>query len=113
MAHVEGADAASMIRGKDVLVEREDNGSWRTVGTLLATSTPTGTSRWYPAGGWLAMTAEGYSGDSPLYFEVPTVEPSEYRLRLDLAIIGDTPVRERTATLCAELRVIEHEEPTP
>jgi hypothetical protein len=46
----------------------------------------------------------------PLYFVVPPVSAGDYRIRLDLihsrTDVGD--LRDRTATLYAPLRIVEH-----
>jgi hypothetical protein len=67
------------------------------------------TSRWIPPGsGSFAVTAEGYSATSPLYFDVPSLEPGDYRMRLDATHsnhdIGD--LQRRTATFYVFLRVL-------
>jgi hypothetical protein len=81
---VEGTDAGSLTRGKILGFEQERDGDWHYVGTMIAARSADLTSRWIPPGsGSFAVTAEGYSATSPLYFDVPSLEPGDYRIRLD------------------------------
>jgi hypothetical protein len=55
-------------------------------------------------------TLEGIPATEPVYFDVPSVPPGDYRLRRDLLVtaLGDrsSSLIERTATLYAPLRVL-------
>ena len=106
---VDGTDAGSLTRGKVLHVEQERDGDWRYVGAVVAARSADLGSQWIPAGsGSFAVTLEGYRATSPLYFEVPPLDPGEYRIRLDAVLTGDTDVdvRDRTATFYAPLRVL-------
>jgi hypothetical protein len=107
MLRAEGTDAASMDRGKLISVEREKDGSWEFIGTLIGSSHRDGRSRWIAASspGAFAVSMEAYRGDSPLYVDVPPLPPGDYRFRLDLMRTGDESIRDRTATLYAPFRV--------
>jgi hypothetical protein len=108
---VEGTDAGSLTRGKLVQVERDDDGAWRVVGTVVCAGprSPNSLSRFLPnEGPPFAVTLEGYPGTMPMQFDVPSIPAGDYRLRVDLihsnGALGD--LRHRTATLYAPLRIL-------
>jgi hypothetical protein len=82
--------------------------NWKTVGWVVA-GFRGGPSEWHPVGDGarFGVTLEGYSGTTPLVFQVPPVGAGEYRIRLDFIDGAGGSVRERTATLYAFLRVID------
>jgi hypothetical protein len=106
---IEGADVTSLTRGKLVYIEVQRDGEWLPVGTVIVRTAP-GPSTWKPAGSPpFRITMEGYTGPTPMHFEVPPIPPGDYRVRID-ATAGDADVEEdlrhRTATLYATLCVL-------
>lgn len=97
-----------MMRGKVLELDREDDEHWQTVGWVVAGHFG-GPSHWHPVseGERFGVTREGYSGTTPLVFQVPPVDAGEYRIRLDFIDGAEGSVRERTATLYAFLRVVD------
>jgi hypothetical protein len=106
---VDGTDSDSLVRGKMLRFEQERDGDWLGVGSVAAAPSVDTPSRWIPPGSTpFAVTLEGYSAAAPMYFDVPPLPPGDYRIRLDAthasADVGN--LRERTATLYAQLRIL-------
>lgn len=79
---VDGTDAPAFGRGKVLKFEKELAGDWTVVGFVIGGRTANDAgSRWIPIGSPpFAVTIEGYEATRPLYFEVPPVDPGDYRL---------------------------------
>jgi hypothetical protein len=105
---IHGAGARSLTRGKIIAIQAERDGTWESAGAVIVQTAP-GPGIWKPPGGRFVTTMEGYSGTTPMHFEVPPIPPGSYRIRID-ATTGDADAEEdlhhRTATLYAQLRVL-------
>jgi hypothetical protein len=106
---IDGTDAGSLVRGKVVTIERNIDGGWEFTGAVIVGRTPDERSTWKPAGSPpYAVTAEGYLAAQPMYFDVPPIEPGDYRIRIDAAMPSHPApsLRDRTATLYTSLLVL-------
>lgn len=104
---IEGPDVESLTRGKLITIEAEHDPDWEYVGAVIV-QTALGPGGWRPPGSRIAMTMEGYFATTPMHFEVPPIPPGNYRIRVDAIARTneDDDLRQRTATLYAQLRVL-------
>lgn len=114
---IDGTDIESFIRGKELWIDQERAKEWQYVGTVTAAQFRDAPSFWLPAAATpLPVTLEGHQATKPQYFDVPPLDPGNYRLRVDL-LYGNSgtadqtidlarPLRLQTATLYSELQVL-------
>ena len=105
---IDGPDAASLTWRNIVTFEREESSAWQAVAKVVAAPSVDGPSQCFGPDETVPAPRECYPAQMTLYFDVPPLPRSDYRLRHDVIggnrDVGD--LYDRIPTLDACLRVV-------